>query len=83
MFINFYARAARNLALMAKCYAGLFIAGKIALKEIEFIKDKRFMEEFEKHDIRPDILKKIPVYVITNIDVSLYGCANAAVNFFS
>jgi glucokinase len=83
MFISFYARAAKNLALMSKCYSGLFIAGKIALKEIEFIKDKAFMEEFEKHDKRPDILKKIPVYVITNTDVSLYGCANASVNFFS
>ena len=37
---------ARILALMSKCYGGLFITGKIALKYIEFLKDKRFVEEF-------------------------------------
>ena len=83
MFITFYARAAKNLALMSKCYGGLFIAGNISLKNIEFLKDRKFMQEFEEHNKRPDILKKIPVYVIINRDVSLYGCCNAAINFFS
>ncbi|MBR9705797.1 hypothetical protein GOV14_02060 [Candidatus Pacearchaeota archaeon] len=83
LFISFYARAARNLALMSKCYAGLFIVGKIALKELEFIKDKKFMQEFEQHSKRPDILERIPVYVITNESISLYGCSNAAINFFN
>lgn len=82
MFVSFYARAARNLALMSKCYAGLFIAGRIAMKDIEFLKDRAFMKEFEKHDKSSNVLKKIPLYVITNNDVSLYGCSNAAVNFF-
>lgn len=83
MFINFYARAARYLALISECYSGLFITGRIALKNIERLKDKSFMEEFERHDKRSDVLRKIPVYVITNRDVGLYGCCNVAINFFN
>jgi len=82
LFMKFYARAAKNLALMSKCYSGLFIAGNIALKHISDFKRNEFMQEFEKHDKRPDILRKIPVYVITNRDASLLGCSNAAINFF-
>jgi glucokinase len=80
-FVAFYARAARNLALMTECYSGLFIAGAIALKNMEKFKENYFMEEFERHHKRSDVLKRIPVYIITNRDIGLYGCCNVAVNF--
>ena len=83
VFMNIYARAARTLALISECYAGLFIAGRIALKHIDKFQDKSFMEEFERHDKRNDVLRKIPVYIITNNDVGLYGCCNVAVNFYN
>jgi glucokinase len=83
MVINFYARAARALALMSESYGGLFITGRIALNNIDRFKDGKFMGEFEKHDKRSDVLRKTPVYIITNRDVGLYGCCNVAVNFFN
>ena len=83
MFINIYARTARTLALVSECYSGLFIVGNVALDYIERFKEKKFMEEFEKHDKRSDILRKVPVYLITNRDVGLYGCCNVAINFFN
>ncbi len=83
MFINFYARAARILALISECYSGLFIAGKIAIKNPGLFKTGAFMEEFEKHDKRNDILRKTKVYIIKNEDIGLYGCCNVAANFFN
>ncbi len=83
MFITFYARAARTLALISECYSGLFITGRIAQKHIDKIKNKNFMIEFEKHGKKNDVLQKIPIYVITNKDVGLYGCCNVAANFYN
>lgn len=83
LFINFYARAARTLALMSECYSGLFITGRIALLHLDRFQHDSFMEEFVLHDKRSDVLKKIPVYIITNRDTSLYGCCNVAVNFYN
>jgi glucokinase len=83
MFITFYARAARSLALMSECYSGLFLTGKAILIHREKILQKEFMETFEQHDKRSDVLRKIPVYLVTNNDVGLYGCCNVTVNFFN
>ncbi len=84
MFLVFYARAARNLALTAECYSGLFIGGGIILRYANLInQNKAFMKEFESHDLRSDVLRKTPVYIIKNKDVGLLGCCNVAVNFFN
>lgn len=83
MFINFYARAARILALIAECYSGLFIAGKIAIRNPELFGTGKFMEEFEKHDKRNDVLRKTKVYIVKNEDAGLLGCCNVAANFYN
>jgi len=83
LFILFYARAARNLALISECYSGLFIVAGRMIKYSEYFNDKTFMQEFELHDQRTDVLRKIPVYLIKNNDVGLYGCCNVAVNFYN
>ena len=41
------------------------------------------MHEFELHDKKSIVLQKIPVYIITNNDVGLYGCCNVAANFYN
>jgi glucokinase len=83
LFFSFYARAARNLALTAECYSGLFITGGIVSHYLDTIRNGEFMREFEMHDIRNDVLRKTPVYVILNKDVGLLGCCNVAVNFYN
>jgi len=85
-FMSFYARASRNLALMCEPYSGLFLADVIALRYLKREKDKsrmlvRFMTEYELHDKRSDVLRKVPVYMISNKKAGLYGCCNAVVNF--
>jgi glucokinase len=83
LFISFYARAARNIALVSECYSGLFITGGIVLHHLNKFQDGSFMKEFEMHDIRSDVLRKTPVYIITNKDIGLLGCCNVAVNFYN
>jgi len=83
LFIMFYARAARNLALTSECYSGLFLAGGIVIKYMEKFIHSDFMKEFEMHDVRSDVLRKTPVYIIKNKNVGLLGCCNVAVNFFN
>jgi len=85
-FMGFYARACRNLALLSECYSGLYLADVTALRYLKRETDKkrilvRFMNEYEKHDKRSDVLRKVPVYMIINRNVSLLGCCNVATNF--
>ena len=81
MFMGFYARAAKNLAFMSCCYSGLFFIGRLALKYKEHFLTPNFIAEFLKHDRMPELLRNIPLYLITNPDLPLLGCANVAQNF--
>lgn len=82
LFVEMYARAAHNLSL---CYIpknGLFLAGGIAAKNKKyFLEDNRFMKTFLHNfqsSIRP-VLKSIPVYIVEDYKISLYGAAHAFV----
>lgn len=81
LFVKYYARAAKNLALVSECYGGLFLNGKIVLKKLKAF--SKFTEEFHKHAKEEAILKKIPVFVIKNTDIGLYGCCNVVTNFYN
>jgi glucokinase len=78
LFTRFYARCAKNLVLDTLARGGLYIAGGIAAKNKEIFSSKDFAEEFENAYRRIDVLKSIPIYVIMNYDVSLYGACYAA-----
>jgi glucokinase len=75
MFIRFYARCCRNFALDTLARGGLYIAGGIAAKNTESFSN--FFKEFIKNEQFSDILKDIPVHIITNYDISLIGAAYA------
>jgi glucokinase len=81
-FLKYYGRAASTLALTAVSFDGIFIAGGIAPKIIDEMKNGIFLGEFEQNPRQAHLLKKIPVYVILNRDSGLFGAANAAFNFF-
>lgn len=74
-FIRFYARCARNFALDTLARGGVYLAGGIAAKNPEVFSD--FFEEFVKNEIYEHILRDMPVYLITNYDISLIGAAYA------
>jgi glucokinase len=74
-FIKFYARCARNFALDTLARGGLYIGGGIAAKNQDSFSN--FVSEFVKNDTYKQILEDIPIYIITNYDISLIGAAYA------
>lgn len=75
LFTQFYARCAKNLALDALALGGVYIAGGIAAKNIELFKLPAFMQEFVNCGKQEKLLSSVPIYVITDYNVSLYGAA--------
>ena len=62
---------------------GFYLAGGTVQKDLRWLeRDNLFMKYFEKNynpNIRP-LLNKIPVYIIKDYCISLYGAANASLN---
>ena len=79
LFTKFYARCAKNFVLNTMATGGLYISGGVALKNKEIFGAREFVEEFENAYRREDILKKVPIYIIVNSDVSLLGACLAAI----
>jgi glucokinase len=80
-FVTLYGRFASNIAVTMLPMRGIYLAGGIASKNARwFDEDARFMRAFETHykdSVRP-ILREIPVYIVMDYGVSLYGGAYAA-----
>lgn len=79
LFTKYYARCAKNFVLDTMAIGGLYIAGGAALKNKEIFESNEFINEFENAYRRSDLLKKIPIHIIINYDVSLYGACLAAI----
>jgi glucokinase len=82
IWIRCYASAAKSCATFPLAPGGVFLAGGIAAKILPEFQNGNFMREFLRCDppnIRA-ILKRTPVFVITDYRIGLYGCANVAVN---
>ena len=77
IFKLFYARFAKNFALDSLPLGGVYIAGGISPKN-EDIFDSKFVREFEKNHKMHHVLKKIPIYLITNTNVGLLGAGFVA-----
>lgn len=76
MYAKFYGRCAKNFALDALARSGLYISGGIAAKNLEVFQQKEFIAEFADSAKKAELLKAIPVYVIADYNVSLYGAAS-------
>lgn len=77
MFVEFYARCAKNFALDGLTRGGVIIAGGIAVKNPHLF-GREFVREFVKSRTHRKLLGKIPIKVITNPDAGLYGAVFAA-----
>lgn len=81
LFVRNYARVASDAALHFLPTNGLFLAGGIVTKnEGWFIEDDRFIELFTTNyrSHIADLLRTIPVYIVKDYAISLYGAAHAA-----
>lgn len=75
LYTILYARCAKNFALDALALGGVCIAGGIAAKNVELFKQKSFMQEFTNCCKQKKFLANIPIYVVTDYNISLYGAA--------
>lgn len=75
LYKTLYARCAKNWALDTLALGGVYIAGGIAAKNLNLFEQKSFMKEFVNSEKQMEILKSIPIYVITDYNISLYGAA--------
>ena len=80
MFTKYYARCAKLAAMDSLAFGGVFLAGGIAAKNTDIFTqdDFGFNREFLKVKKLGDILESIPVYVIRDYNVGLYGAASVA-----
>lgn len=75
LYTKFYARCAKNFALESLALGGVYIAGGIAAKNIDLFKQPLFMAEFINCAKHVDLLSDIPIHVVADYNISLYGAA--------
>ena len=83
LFIRIYGRFASRVALFFLPSNGVYIAGGIVVRHAAlFQKDHLFMKSFEQNynaEVRK-ILRRTPVFMVKDYEISLLGAANAAVS---
>jgi len=73
LFIAIYGSQAGNLALTCLARGGVFIAGGIAPKIQSRMQSQLFLEAFQSKGPMTELMKKIPVTLVTNPQVGLKG----------
>ena len=72
-FMQIYGSEAGNLALNGLTLRGIYVAGGVTQKLVGHIQNGSFLRRFVNKGVYSDLLKKIPVYVITNPDIAIDG----------
>ncbi len=73
LYTLLYARCAKNWALDTLALGGVYIAGGIAAKNVDMFKLDCFAKEFANCGKQVLLLKSVPIWVIADYNVSLYG----------
>lgn len=76
IYATLYARCTKSFVLDTLALGGVYIAGGIAAKNIQLFKNPIFMKEFLMCGKHESVLAKIPIIVIGDYNVSLYGAMN-------
>ena len=78
MFAEIYGAYAGNLALAGLCRGGVYVAGGIAPKVIDYLKSGGFMRAFRDKGRFESLMYEIPVHVVTNPEIGLLGAKQKA-----
>jgi len=73
LYTTYYARCAKNWALDALALGGIYIAGGIAAHNVDMFKLDIFLHEFASCGKQQRLLKSLPIWVIADYNVSIYG----------
>lgn len=76
-FASLYGAEAGNLALKLMSRGGMFVAGGIAPKILPFLTDGGFVAAFRAKGRMQPLLEAMPVRIVCDEDVALYGLAQA------
>jgi len=80
LFVKMLARYAGDISTLLLPFGGFYLAGGVAQKELRWLThDNLFMKYYEmayNKNIKP-LLMQVPVYLIKDYSISLYGAANA------
>jgi glucokinase len=77
LFVSIYGSEAGNLALQYRATGGVFLAGGIAPKILPALRRKTFLEAFRRKPPMEDLLARIPLRVVLDPRLGLYGAAAA------
>jgi glucokinase len=77
LFVSLYGAEAGNLALKMMATAGVYLAGGIAPKILDWLKRPSFRRAFVAKGRMQSLLESIPVRVVVNDRVALMGAARA------
>lgn len=75
MYTTFYARCAKNFALDVLSLNGMYIAGGIAAHNAPIFMQPSFYQEFISCGKQQALLENMPLYLIIDYNVSLFGAA--------
>lgn len=78
MFASAYGAKAGNLALTVLAVGGVYVVGGIAPAIVKKLVDGTFLAAFRDKGRLSEMMQRIPVRVVMNGDVGLYGAALAA-----
>ena len=80
MFVTIYGAQAGNMVLNYNCTGGVYIAGGIAGKIESVMNSDIFRQAFNNKGRMSGLTLKIPVFLITDARVGLYGAENIAIH---
>jgi glucokinase len=78
LFVSIYGSEAGNLALQYRATGGVFLAGGIAPKILPALRRPALLEAFRRKPPMEELLARIPVRVVLDTRLGLYGAAAAA-----
>jgi glucokinase len=78
LFVSIYGSEAGNLALQYRATGGIFLAGGIAPKILPALSDPIFLTSFGSKPPLEDLLSRIPIRVVLDPRLPLFGAAVAA-----
>ena len=78
MFVSIYGSEAGNLALQYRATGGVYLAGGIAPRILPALRRADFMKAFREKPPLEELLAKIPVRVVLEPRLPLFGAAAAA-----
>ncbi|QIK36873.1 glucokinase [Caldichromatium japonicum] len=75
LFMRLYGREAGNTALKYMALGGVYLGGGIVLKNLECLRRGAFLEGFFDKGRMGSLMRRMPVRVILQPDISLFGAA--------